>query len=32
MNPLAGIGRMVLGTLAETGRIALFARDALLQD
>jgi phospholipid/cholesterol/gamma-HCH transport system permease protein len=31
MNPLAVIGSMVLGFFAETGRIALFARDALLQ-
>ncbi|MCA0432320.1 MAG: ABC transporter permease [Proteobacteria bacterium] len=31
MNPLAPLGRLVLGFLAETGRIALFTRDALLQ-
>ncbi len=31
MNPLAILGRLVLGFCAETGRIALFARDGLLQ-
>lgn len=31
MNPLAPLGRLVLDALAETGRIALFARDGLMQ-
>jgi phospholipid/cholesterol/gamma-HCH transport system permease protein len=31
MNPLAILGRIVLDLLAETGRIALFARDGLVQ-
>jgi phospholipid/cholesterol/gamma-HCH transport system permease protein len=31
MNPLASLGRIVLDLFAETGRIALFARNGLLQ-
>ncbi len=30
MNPLANIGRLTLDFLAETGRLAIFLRDALL--
>ena len=30
MNPLAAIGRAVLGLLAEIGRVVLFTKDALL--
>ncbi len=31
MNPVASLGRAILDLFAETGRIALFARDGLLQ-
>ena len=31
MNPFAILGRIVLDLFAETGRIALFAKDGLLQ-
>jgi phospholipid/cholesterol/gamma-HCH transport system permease protein len=31
MNPIASLGRAVLDLCAETGRIALFAKDGLLQ-